>query len=46
MGGTQSTRNLTIDNDDPTNVIKVTDSVIERLKGRNEGKFVLTYKIE
>lgn len=37
MGGQQSTRKLTIDNDDPTNVIKVSEAVVERLKGKSEG---------
>lgn len=36
MGGQQSTRKLTIDNDDPANVIKVSDSVVDRLRGNTE----------
>lgn len=36
MGANTSrpTRKLTIDNDDPTSVIKVSDDVVERLKGK------------
>lgn len=40
MGGSQSTRKLTIPNNDPTNVIKVSDSVVQRFKGEPEGKFL------
>lgn len=36
MGGSQSSRKLTVSNDDPTSVIKVSDGVIKRLKGRVE----------
>ncbi|PSN50453.1 hypothetical protein C0J52_04964 [Blattella germanica] len=38
MGGTQSTntRTITIQNDDPNSVIKVSDSVVKRLKGAKE----------
>ena len=40
MGGAQSTntRTITISNEDPASVIKVSDSVVERLKGGKEGK--------
>lgn len=35
MGANPSrTRKLTIENDDPTSVIKVSDDVVERLKGK------------
>lgn len=40
MGGNQSrtaTRKLTIENDDPTSVIRVSDEVVERIKGRQQG---------
>lgn len=32
MGGSQSSRRISIDNDDPGNVIKVSESVVQRLK--------------
>lgn len=32
MGGSQSSRRISIDNDDPGNVIKVSESVVKRLK--------------
>lgn len=38
MGGQQSTRKLTISNNDPTNVIKVSDAVVQRFKGENQGR--------
>lgn len=37
MGGSQSTRKLTIPNNDPANVIKVSDSVVQRFRGEAEG---------
>ncbi|KAJ9584473.1 hypothetical protein L9F63_021167 [Diploptera punctata] len=40
MGGAQSTntRKLTIPNEDPTGVLEISDSVIERMRGGREGK--------
>lgn len=32
--GSSRTRKLTIENEDPTSVIKVSDDVVERLKGK------------
>lgn len=41
MGGSQSTRKLTISNDDPSNVIRVSDSVVQRFRGeKTDGKFL------
>lgn len=37
MGGQQSSRRLIIENDDSNNVIKVSEKVVERLKGSIEG---------
>jgi hypothetical protein len=38
MGGNQSrTRKLTVENDDPTSVIKVSDDVVQRIKN-SQGK--------
>lgn len=35
MGGSPSkTRKFTVENDDPTSVIKVSEDVVERIKGR------------
>lgn len=46
MGGSSSkpTRKLTIENDDPTSVIKVSDEVVERLKGNHGGKLMFFIK--
>lgn len=39
MGGSQSSRKLTISNDDPANVIRVSDSVVQRFRGdKTDGK--------
>lgn len=39
MGGNQSrTRKLTVENDDPTSVIKVSDDVVNRIRN-NQRKF-------
>ncbi|XP_075216759.1 coiled-coil-helix-coiled-coil-helix domain containing 3 [Lycorma delicatula] len=37
MGGQQSARRITIDNDEPYNVIKVSEEVVERFKGAVDG---------
>lgn len=40
MGGQHSSRKLTISNDDPANVIRVSDSVVQRFRGeKTEGLF-------
>nr|CAD7458124.1 unnamed protein product [Timema tahoe] len=36
MGGSQSTRRITIDNTDPSAVIKVSDDVVKRMQGASE----------
>ena len=33
MGANQSSRNITVVNDEATGVIKISDSVVQRLKG-------------
>lgn len=38
MGGTSSTRRITVVNDDSTGVIKISDSVVYRLKGELDDK--------
>ncbi|RZC36666.1 uncharacterized protein BDFB_003076 [Asbolus verrucosus] len=39
MGGSQSrTRKLTVENDDPTSVIKVSDDVVQRIKNSQEAR--------
>lgn len=36
MGGNQSSRKITIENDDPTNVVQVSNDVVQRLKGADK----------
>ena len=38
MGANQSTRKLTVVNDEATGVVKISDSVLERLKGEISGE--------
>lgn len=39
MGGsTSKTRKLTVENDDPTSVIKVSDDVVDRIRGVAQSK--------
>ncbi|XP_044254526.1 MICOS complex subunit MIC25 isoform X2 [Tribolium madens] len=39
MGGSQSrTRKLTVENDDPTSVIKVSDDVVQRIKNNSQAR--------
>lgn len=45
MGGSSSaTRKLTVENDDPTSVIKVSEEVVDRLRGSN-GKVRMLHKL-
>lgn len=40
MGGSPSkTRKLTVENDDPTSVIKVSDDVVDRIRGVAQGLY-------
>lgn len=36
MGSSQSSRKLTLSNDDPASVIRVSDSVVQRFRGQEK----------
>ncbi|XP_063217163.1 uncharacterized protein LOC134527974 [Bacillus rossius redtenbacheri] len=40
MGGSQSTRKITVENVDPSNLIKVSDNVVKRIQGASENPTV------
>ena len=41
MGAAQSSRKITVVNDEATGKIKISDSVLQRLKGKGMGIFII-----